>query len=169
MIGGIHIQYYFVCKRKLWLYAKNIGMEKEHERVLDGKLLHEDSYNRSRKKELFTDEGFKVDALDSEYVREVKLTSKMTKADQYQLLFYLYRLKKRGLVRKGLVSYPKERKTEEIVLTKADEETLEDIEKEIKQIIDQPVPPQLVRKKYCKQCAYYDFCFASEGEVDEDV
>src|SRR5699024_11594086 len=91
------------------------------------------SYNRSRKKELFTDEGFKVDALDSEYVREVKLTSKMTKADQYQLLFYLYRLKKRGLVRKGLVSYAKERKTEEIVLTKADEEAIEDIEKEIKQ------------------------------------
>lgn len=164
MLGGIHIQYYFVCKRKLWLYAKNLGMEEEYERVIDGKILHERSYKRVQKKELFVDEGFKVDAIDGEYVREVKLTSKMTKADKYQLLFYLYQLKKRGLERKGLVSYTKEKKTEEIILTEKDEQELEIIESEINSIIEQQYPPKLNKKPYCKRCAYYDFCFASEEE-----
>src|SRR5690625_184128 len=123
-LGGLHIQYYFVCKRKLWLYSKNLGMEEGYERVQDGKILHERSYKRASKKELFIDERFKVDALDGEYIREIKLSSKMSEADKYQLLFYLYQLKKRGLRRKGLVSYTKEKKTEEIILTEEDEKRL---------------------------------------------
>lgn len=166
LVGGVHIQYYFVCHRKLWLYAKNLGLEEEHERVLDGKLLHEKSYERANKKELFVDGNFKIDALDGEYVREVKLSSKMTKADKYQLLFYLYQLKKRGLERKGLVSYTKEKKTEEIVLTEKYEKELDKIEAEIRQIINFSSPPKLVKKKYCKSCAYFDFCFATEQEAE---
>src|SRR5699024_10623121 len=102
-LGGIHIQYYFVCPRKLWLYTKNLGLEEGFERVEDGKLLHDSSYKRAEKRELYTDERFKIDVLDGEYVREIKLSSKMTEADKYQMLFYLYELKKRGLERKGLI------------------------------------------------------------------
>lgn len=164
MLGGVHIQYYFVCHRKLWLYSKNLGLEEDHERVQDGKLLHERAYKRAKKKELFVDEGFKIDAIDGEYIREIKLSSKMTKADKYQLLYYLYQLKKRGLERKGLVSYTKEKKTEEIILTEKYEKELKKIEAEIIKIKNLPTPPKLIRKKYCKSCAYYDFCFASEQE-----
>lgn len=146
------------------MYAKNLGMEEENEKVQDGKMLHERSYKRANKKELYIDEGFKVDALDGEYVREVKLSSKMTKADKYQLLFYLYQLKKRGLNRKGLVSYTKEKRTEEIILTEEYEKELDCIEIKIKDIINQSYAPKLVRKNYCKSCAYYDFCFVSEKE-----
>lgn len=164
MLGGVHIQYYFVCHRKLWLYSKNLGLEEDHERVQDGKLLHERAYKRAKKKELFVDEGIKVDALEGEYVREVKLTSKMTKADKYQLLYYLYQLKKRGLERKGLVSYTKEKKTEEIVLTENYEKEIKKIETNIFKIINLHTPPKVIRKNYCKSCAYYDFCFATEQE-----
>lgn len=166
MIGGLHVQYYFVCHTKLWLYGKNLGFEEESERVLDGKLLHEKAYPRANKKELFVSDDFKIDVLDGEYIREVKLSSKMTKADKYQLLYYLYQLKKRGLVRKGLVSYTKEKKTEEIVLTEEYEKELEKIEADIKKILDVPTPPKLVKKKYCRSCAYYDFCYTSELEED---
>lgn len=162
MISGIHVQYYLVCKRKLWLYSKNLGMEEGHERVLDGKMLHERAYKNADKRELFVDETFRIDALDGEYVREVKLSSKMTEADKYQLLFYLYQLKKRGLVRKGLISYTKEKKTEEIILTKEDEKRIDKIEEEIKDLISRNVVPKLIKKTYCRQCAYFDFCFASE-------
>lgn len=166
MLGGIHVQYYFVCHRKLWLYGKNLGFEEESEKVLDGKLLHEKAYKRANKKELMISDDFKIDVLDGEYVREVKLSSKMTKADRYQLLYYLYQLKKRGLIRKGLVSYTKEKKTEEIILTKEDEKELEKIEVHIKKILNSPTPPKLIKKKYCRSCAYYDFCFTTELEEE---
>ncbi|MFS8651785.1 MAG: CRISPR-associated protein Cas4 [Caldibacillus sp.] len=166
MISGLHVQYFFVCKRKLWLYAKNIRFEEENERVLDGKLLHDKAYSYADQKELIVDEQFKIDVLDGEYVREVKLSRKMTEADRYQLLFYLYQLKKRGLERKGLISYTKEKRTEEIVLTEKDEKKLEKIEKEINKIIQRESVPALIKKPYCKSCAYYDFCFADELEED---
>src|SRR5690625_1003318 len=163
-IGGLHIQYYFICHRKLWLYAKNLGQEEGYESVQDGKILHEHAYQRAQKKEIYTEEGFKIDALDGEYVREVKLSSKMTEADKYQLLFYLYQLKKRGLVRKGLISYTKEKRTEEIELTHADERRIDCIEKDIKHILSENNVPQLIHKPYCKKCAYYDFCYIAEME-----
>src|SRR5690625_4403230 len=141
-------------------------MEEENEKVQDGKMLHERSYKRANKKELYIDEGFKVDALDGEYVREVKLSSKMTKADKYQLLYYLYQLKIRGLVRKGLVSYTREKKTEEIILTDREEEKLRHIEADINKIISLPKVPQVINKTYCKKCAYYEFCYANEEEVE---
>jgi len=139
-------------------------MEEDHERVQDGKMLHESSYKRIKKREVFVDESFKVDALDGEYIREIKLSSKMSKADKYQLLFYLFQLKKRGLHRKGLVSYTKEKKAEEVILTEEAEKEIISIIKDIKNIIKRPYPPQLLRKSYCRKCAYYDFCYADEKE-----
>lgn len=164
MISGLHVQYYYVCKRKLWLYSKNLGMEDGHERVVAGKILHERSYKSADKKELFVDESFRIDALDGDYVREVKLSSKMTKADKYQLLFYLYQLKKRGVIRKGLISYTNEKETEEIILTERNEENLMITLKKIEQIIQSDKVPSLLRKPYCRKCAYYDFCYADEEE-----
>lgn len=163
MVSGVHIQYYFVCHRKLWLYSKNIQLEEGHERVQTGKILHERAYKNSDKKELTVD-NIKIDAVDGEYVREVKVTSKMTKADRWQLLFYLYELKKRGLNKKGLISYTKEKRTEEVKLTEEDEKELERIIEDIYQIMEQPHPPGVINSPICTKCAYYDFCYAEEGE-----
>lgn len=167
MIGGLHIQYFLVCKRKLWLYSKNIGFEEEHDQVIAGQLLHNRAYNYTVRKEWMIDQQFKIDVLDGEYVREVKLSRKMSEADRYQLLFYLYQLKNRGLERKGLISYTKEKRTEEVILTKEDEEKLDWMEQEIKKIIQRKTVPPLVRKPYCRSCAYFDFCFAGEIEEEE--
>lgn len=157
MISGLHVQYFFICHRKLWLYSKNLGFETDHEKVIDGSLLHERAYKNANRKELMVDQSFKVDVIDGDYVREVKLSSKMTEADKYQLLFYLYQLKKRGLNKKGLVSYTKEKRTEEIILTEDDERKLDDIEKAIERILHSEQIPKRVKKPYCRQCAYYDF------------
>ena len=48
-ISGMHIYYYFVCKRKLWYYMHGLGMEADNENVLLGKLLDENSYKNSDK------------------------------------------------------------------------------------------------------------------------
>ncbi|MBY6273513.1 MAG: CRISPR-associated protein Cas4 [Bacillaceae bacterium] len=164
MISGLHVQYFLVCKRKLWLYSKQLGFEEGHEKILEGKILHDRSYNYADRKELMVEDSFKVDVLDGEYVREIKLSRKMTEADRYQLLYYLYQLKKRGLIRKGLISYTKERRTEEIVLTEEEEKKIQEMEHQIEEIIAMENVPKLTAKPYCKSCAYFDFCFAGGEE-----
>ncbi len=98
-IGGLHVQYYTVCKRKLWLYSKQISFETDHDKVIEGTLLHENSYKR-KDKELEIGDAV-IDAMDSEFVQETKLSSKMQKADEWQLLYYLFLLKNRGIEKRG--------------------------------------------------------------------
>ena len=145
-------------------FSKGIAMENEHERVIEGKILHERAYPRLEDREILVDDAFKLDALDGEYIREIKLSSKMSEADRFQMLYYLYELKKRGVQKKGLISYTKERKTEEIELTEKDEVAIEKAIKEIYAIVHSASPPKLKKLPYCTKCAYYGFCFALEGD-----
>ena len=48
-ITGIHIYYYTVCKRKLWLFHHNIQLEQENEDVKIGKVIDESTYLRDNK------------------------------------------------------------------------------------------------------------------------
>ncbi|MCB1160612.1 MAG: Dna2/Cas4 domain-containing protein, partial [Leptospiraceae bacterium] len=45
-ISGTQIHYYFICKRKLWLYVNEITMETNSDIVYEGKLIHENSYEK---------------------------------------------------------------------------------------------------------------------------
>ena len=47
--NGLRVQYYLVCRRKLWLYAHHIRQEPFSERVQLGKLLHQEAYARERR------------------------------------------------------------------------------------------------------------------------
>ncbi|MDG4656919.1 CRISPR-associated protein Cas4 [Ectobacillus antri] len=161
---GTYIHYYFVCHRKLWLFVHQIQMEKEHERVMEGKILHDVTYKKMEHRELEIEGVGKIDGMQDKYVREVKLTSKMKEADRWQLLHYLSELKKRGIEKVGLLSYPKEKKTEEVILNVTHEKELEKIEKHIQGIILQQTPPKLSQKPYCTSCAYYAFCYAKGEE-----
>ncbi|WP_250160069.1 Dna2/Cas4 domain-containing protein [Caloranaerobacter azorensis] len=49
-VQGVKVNYYYICKRKLWLYSKGITMEQNSDRVMIGKLVHENSYKRLKKK-----------------------------------------------------------------------------------------------------------------------
>ncbi|MGM9987594.1 MAG: CRISPR-associated protein Cas4 [Bacillaceae bacterium] len=166
-IGGVELAYYIVCKRKVWLYKKGIGMEDESDRILQGKVLHESSYPRLKDKEILIDNSFKLDAIDGEYVREVKLSSKMIKADTMQMLYYLYQLSLRGVNKKGLISYTKEKKTVEVELTDKRKKEVQKAILEVFQIIDRLSPPAVKKVPYCKSCAYFGFCFAGEGDEDD--
>ncbi|OCS89255.1 CRISPR-associated protein Cas4 [Caryophanon latum] len=163
-IGGLHIQYYEVCKRKLWLYSKQIGFETEHERVIEGTLLHESSYAR-KEKELAIDEAV-IDVIDGEFVQETKLSSKMQRVDEWQLLYYLYLLKQKGIEKRGKIAYTKEKKVVEVTLTEEKERQLKRKIADIHSILKSQFAPKFKKLPYCKSCAYFDFCFITEEDAD---
>lgn len=162
-VQGVKINYYYVCKRKLWLFSKGITMEQNSNRVLFGKIVHEDSYKRMKNKEVLIDDILKLDIIKDEYVKEVKISSKMKEADEMQLYYYLYYLKNSmGIEKKGTINYVKEKKQEELILTEEKERIIENTLININEINMKLSPPKIEKKSYCTKCAYYEFCFVKE-------
>ena len=131
-IQGIKINYYFICKRKLWLFSKGITMEQENDRVMSGKIVHENSKKKEKNREILVDNLIRLDIVNKDYVREIKISSKMESADKMQIYYYLYYLKRLGIEKKGILNYVKERKIEEIELT---EDKIIEIENKILEIL----------------------------------
>ncbi|MFN8673054.1 MAG: CRISPR-associated protein Cas4 [Candidatus Sericytochromatia bacterium] len=158
-VNGIKINYYLICKRKLWFYDKKITMEHNSEKVKLGKLLHENSY-KEKKKEVLLDDMICIDILDKNTINEVKSSDKMEEVDVTQILYYLYYLKQNGIIKKGIINYPKQRKRDFIELTLEKELEIEKILLDINNILKIKKPPELEKKSYCTKCAYYELCFA---------
>jgi len=156
---GTQINYYFVCKRKLWLFSHQINMEHTSELVELGKLIHEASYQREKKEIQLG--PIKIDFIGHDgVVHEVKKTPSVEEAHIWQLKYYLYYLKQHGIENiKGKINYPKLKKTLDVILNKEDESGLLEIMAEIKSIIDQEEVPAVIESKICKKCSYYDLCY----------
>ena len=79
------------------------------------------------------------------------------------MLFYLYRLKQKGIVKKGRLEVFErkkgERKRYEVVLDGESEEKLVELLEDIEKIIKSPSPQNTVFENKCKKCAYYEYCF----------
>ena len=160
-ITGVKVNYYFICKTKLWLFSHNIQMEHESEDVLMGKLIHESRYKRT-KKELIIDNAIAIDFVkkgDVLEVHDIKKSRKMEEAHKWQLLYYLYFLRDRGVEAVGVLNYPLLNKTERLEPSEADFEDMKRILEEIPQIVYGELPPP-VRRKICNKCSYYEFCFS---------
>ena len=100
MLTGTHLNYYQVCKRKLWLFANGINMEHTSDLVFEGKLIHEDSYpQRSGKYEEIELDGIKVDFYDSKrkVIHEIKKSNKVEAAHEWQLKYYIYVFERNGI------------------------------------------------------------------------
>ena len=119
-ITGTHINYYFICKRKLWLFANNMQMEHTSDLVYEGKMIHEEVYpQRSAKYEEVQIGGVKVDFFDkkNKIIHEIKKSAKLKSAHIWQLKYYIYVFEKAGINKvSGILEYPKQRKTEEVFL-----------------------------------------------------
>ncbi len=168
MLTGTHINYYFLCKRKLWLYANGITMEHTSDLVYEGKLIHETAYpQRSEKYEEVEIGGIKVDFFDAKnrIIHEIKKSDKVEIAHQWQLKYYIYIFEKAGITGvSGILEYPKLRKTEEVFLSELDRERIGEIETEISNLIENETCPAKIDAKICKSCSYYEFCFVNEME-----
>jgi len=93
-------------------------------------------------------------------VGEIKKSSRFLKPATMQLAFYLYRLRKVGVDVKGELLIPKEKKRISVELTADIENELKDAFHQIKEIMIRNNPPEPVKNKYCKKCAYREFCWA---------
>lgn len=102
-LTGTHINYYRLCKRKLWLFANDIQMEHTSDIVADGKVIEEESYQQ--RSERYTQielsvlyNGInltgKIDFYDTKnkIVHETKRSNKVEDAHIWQVKFYLWLL-----------------------------------------------------------------------------
>jgi CRISPR-associated protein Cas4 len=167
-ITGTHFNYYFVCKRKLWLFANGIAMEHTSDLVYDGKLLHETSYpQRPERYEEMEIDGIKIDYYDArnKIIHEIKKSDKIEEAHEWQVKYYIYVLERNGIYGvSGLLEYPALRQTNKVLLTDIDRIHIVEIENDIRCIIESDECPGVIHSRICKNCSYYDFCYSGEME-----
>lgn len=159
---GTQVNYYFVCRRKLWLFSHHLEMEYMSDMVALGKLVHEESYTRE-KKEIVIDNKIVIDFSSGEgIIHEVKKSRAVEEAHLWQLRYYLYYLKQKGIQPViGEINYPLLRQREQIELTPEIEEHLMRALKAIEKILDQQSPPPILkRRSFCTKCSYFEYCYA---------
>ncbi len=160
-INGTLISYYFICKTKLWLHANRINLEDNSEDVRIGKVLHEIQEQKSKLSEISID-NVKIDKITKEYLVEFKKSDSDPIAVKWQVLLYLYKLKQKGIERKGKVEYHEKNhntKTEILELDAQNEKELLEVLEAIENLINLPSPPTPKFENKCKKCAYYEYCF----------
>ncbi|RGM92564.1 CRISPR-associated protein Cas4 [Phocaeicola plebeius] len=167
-INATLINLYNVCQRELWLHANGIRFEHTSDLVLEGKLIHEDSYpQRSEKYEEIELDGIKVDYYDakSKVIHEIKKSNKVEKAHEWQVKYYLYVFEQNGIEGvTGLLEYPVLRKTHPVILSDLDREKIEAMKKDIEKIVSDENCPPLIQKSLCRNCSYFEFCYSKEVE-----
>ena len=160
MVTGTIINYYIVCKTKMWLFYHKINLEDNSEEVRIGKVLHEIS---ETKVDEVSFEGIKVDKITKDYIVEVKKSDSDIEAAKWQLLYYMWILKQKGIVKKGRLEVFEKKKQDkkkiEIILDEENEKRLLEIIEDIKNILNQDTPPMPKFENKCKKCAYFEYCF----------
>ena len=161
-VTGTMISYLHVCPRQLWFFQNHIEMEHTSDRVAMGQLLHEESYPREKRKERPINDRNLVDFIDKNgSLHDVKSSPSMQKAHEMQMLYYLYLLKQKGLPnRKGVINYPRQRRTVEVELTPEKEREVEEAIQEVKRISNLPTPPDVAFMRICKSCSYMELCWS---------
>jgi CRISPR-associated exonuclease Cas4 len=161
---GTQINYHFVCKRKLWLFSHNIEMEHASDAVLLGKLIDESTYER-KQKGYDIDGTILIDWIDSNtgVIHEVKKSDSMEEAHRWQVLYYLWYLKRKGVTHiTGEIDYPKLGQKVHVCLTPELEQQLMDILKQIETDFRQDYPPERRKRSFCKTCSYYELCWVNQ-------
>lgn len=165
-ITGTQVAYYTICHRKLWLFSHHIGLEQTSELVADGRFIGESTYERRPDRHTQVEiEGIKIDFYDAAegVVHETKRSDRMEPAHIAQIKYYMYLLDKHGIpVRYGVLEYPKQRTTHRVDLTDEDRRAIPEQLAEIERIVSSAACPEVIRAPFCKQCAYYDFCYIEE-------
>ncbi len=161
-INGTLINYYFFCKTKCWLFGNRINLEDNSEDVRIGKILHEIDEKKSDNGEIEI-ENIKIDKLTRKYLVEMKKSDSDIEAVKWQLLLYLYKLKQKGVIRKGKIEFVENKRESKkihfVELNETNEKEILKVVKKINNLINKSKPPKPKFKKHCKKCAYYEYCF----------
>jgi CRISPR-associated exonuclease Cas4 len=159
-ITGTLMWYYAICKREVWLMARELVSEQDSAILDFGRAVHEVSYEGLESKEIGF-EGVKFDLYfkGKKMVCEVKTSSKFLEATKLQVKYYLYRLKEKGIESTGIIAVPRERRRYKITLEEEDIDRLNKIFNDIRRIVSLEKPPPAKKTPFCRKCTYKDFCW----------
>jgi CRISPR-associated exonuclease Cas4 len=161
-INGTLVASYFICKRELWLMAHELIPDQDNSFLEIGRFIEEEAYKNEEK-------GFLIGEMRIDIVRqgdeniiigEIKKSSRSELSGIMQLSYYLMRLREYGVIAKGEVLIPKERKKIPVEINEEIEEKLIKAIEDINVIISKPYPPKPEKINYCTHCAYREFCWA---------
>ncbi|MFZ5633828.1 MAG: CRISPR-associated protein Cas4 [Bacillota bacterium] len=161
-VSGTLVWYYYICPREVWLIGHQISADQDDANVSLGRFIQDYSYPREHK-ELLVGHS-KMDVFHTSdsglVIGEVKKSSKYSHSARMQLAFYLRELKQRGILAKGELRFPKEKRREEVILNEKTEQELDKVSREILRILYLPKPPEPAKTGFCKKCAYAEFCWS---------
>jgi CRISPR-associated exonuclease Cas4 len=162
-ITATQLNYFHICKYKLWLFSNGISMEHTSGLVEEGKVLHTTAYAQRPKKyrEIMLG-GSKIDFYDpkKKVIFETKRSPAMQLIDVWQVKFYIFLFEKSGIFGvTGKIEYPYTRQRKIVSLDDRDKLYLEKASLEVINIIAKRSPPVKERKAICDSCAYHDFCW----------
>ena len=160
-ITGTLINYYFHCQTQCWLHANRINLEDNSEDVRIGKVLHQINEEKNKTAEISID-NVKIDKITRDYLVEIKKSDSDPEAVKWQVLLYLYKLKQKGVEKKGKIEYIEKRvdkKVDFIDLDENNEKELLEVLNKIENLINQEIPPKAKFENKCKKCAYFEYCF----------
>lgn len=161
-VTGTLIWYYCICKREVWLMARRLTPDEDDVNIDIGRFIHQNTYSREKKE---IDLGnAKLDLIHNEngelVVGEVKKSSRFLESAKTQLLFYLLQLKEMGIDARGELLIPAEKKKVQVELDATSEKEIQNIISEIENIVNDTSAPPPVKTKWCRNCAYSEFCWA---------
>lgn len=161
-VTGTLVWYYYICKREVWLMARQIAPDQDDENIDFGRYLHEKSYQRDKKE--ISIGNIKLDIIrkagDQIVVGEVKKSSKYKESATMQLAFYLSELKVAGIEAVGELLFPLEKKKIKVELTEEMEAKIDQVKNDILKLIYVDKPPLPKKINFCRNCAYSEFCWA---------
>lgn len=156
-LTGTIINYYQHCKRQCWLFANKINLEDNSELVKIGKAIHD-----TKETQEIEIENIKIDKISDKYLTEIKKSDADLTASKFQILFYLQKLKNKGIIRKGKLEIIEKKnnskKTEFYELDEETEKELENTKLKALELINQEKVPKVEIGKKCIKCAYYTYC-----------
>lgn len=162
LVNGTLINYYLHCKRQCYLHGNRLNLEDNSERVHIGRAIHEEKEEQLADTEISID-NIKLDGLTSNYLVEIKKSDADIEACKWQLLFYLKILKDKGIIRKGRLEFiEKKKQSRKIIyidLTEENERKLLQYIKDIEELLENDIVPDVLNSSSCKKCAYYEYCY----------
>ena len=167
-ISGTLINYFEHCHRQAWLFNLGLHLEDSSNAVQKGIWIDKNTFIREKEVEILG-ERIKADFINENQtpieVHEVKASKIPRKDHEFQMGFYLQKLKAKGVEAVGIIHYPEVNKIVRV--------NLEKIKPDLDATLDAIVltmngscPPRLPMKS-CKGCAFYEFCYSIEEDADD--
>lgn len=161
-VNGTLINYFFHCKRQCYLHGNRLNMEDNSELVQIGRAIHEVRAADKENAEIAID-NIRLDRLTAEYLTEIKKSDSDMEACKWQLYYYLKVLKDKGIIRKGKLEFEEKKKSARttviLELGEEEEKRLEEIQRQIEELLLLDEIPMAEVSQSCKKCAYYEYCY----------